>query len=152
MELSIWFSPKSMLLSIRFSPILKYLVIYTLHNIHSDACLHSLLPQLNNIDPENIRIRRTVSRKIACIVVRKIACILATLTVNFILSSMNLQRIWDVGRMGGAGVIISDRMSYRNHYMCSGEATSILYSSSYFLCIQKCHIREMPASRVCCVN
>ena len=68
MELSIWFSPKGMLLSIRFSPILKYLVINTLHNIHSDACLHSLLPQLNNIDPENIRIRRTVSRKIACIV------------------------------------------------------------------------------------
>ena len=52
MELSIWFSPKSMLLSIRFSPILKYLVIYTLHNIHSDACLHSLLSQLNDMDPE----------------------------------------------------------------------------------------------------
>ena len=101
MELSIWFSPKGMLLSIRFSPILKYLVINTLHNIHSDACLHSLLPQLNNIDPENIRIRRTVSRKIACIVVRKIACILATLAVNFILSSMNLQRIWEVGRGWG---------------------------------------------------
>ena len=101
MELSIWFSPKDMLLSIRFSPILKYLVIYSLHNIHSDACLHSLLPQLNNIDPENIRIRRTVSRKIACIVVRKIACILAILAVNFILSSMNLQRIWEVGRGWG---------------------------------------------------
>ena len=24
------------------------------------------------------------------------------------------------------GRLISDRMSYRNHYMCSGEATSIL--------------------------
>ena len=39
---------------------------------------------------KNIRIRRTVSWKIACI--------LATLAVNFILSSMNLQRIWEVGR------------------------------------------------------
>ena len=50
---------------------------------------------------KNIRIRRTVSRKIACIVVRKIACILAILAVNFILSSMNLQRIWEVGRGWG---------------------------------------------------
>ena len=50
---------------------------------------------------KNIRIRRTVSRKIACIVVRKIACILATLAVNFIISSMNLQRIWEVGRGWG---------------------------------------------------
>ena len=41
---------------------------------------------------KNIRIRRTVSWKIACI--------LATLAVNFILSSMNLQRIWEVGRGG----------------------------------------------------
>ena len=23
------------------------------------------------------------------------------------------------------GILISDRISYRNHYMCSGEATSI---------------------------
>ena len=42
---------------------------------------------------KNIRIRRTVSWKIACI--------LATLAVNFILSSMNLQRIWEVSRGGG---------------------------------------------------
>ena len=38
---------------------------------------------------KNIRIRRTVCWKIACII--------ATLAVNFILSSMNLQRIWEVG-------------------------------------------------------
>ena len=25
------------------------------------------------------------------------------------------------------GRLISDRMSYRNHYICSGEATSVLY-------------------------
>ena len=38
---------------------------------------------------------------------------------------MNLQRIREVGR--GVGRLISDRMSYRNHYMCSGEATSFNY-------------------------
>ena len=31
------------------------------------------------------------------------------------------------------GISISDRMSYRNHYMCSGEATSILYSATRLL-------------------
>ena len=50
---------------------------------------------------KSIRIRRTVSWKIACIVVLKIACILATLAVNVILFSMNLQRIWEVGRGWG---------------------------------------------------
>ena len=50
--------------------------------------------------------------------------ILATLAVNFILSS-----IYEVG---GVGRLISDRMSYntdpkKNHYMCSGKATSIHY-------------------------
>ena len=39
---------------------------------------------------KNIRIRRPVSWKMVCI--------LATLAVNLILSSMNLQRIWEVGR------------------------------------------------------
>ena len=38
----------------------------------------------------NIQIRRTFSWKIACI--------LPTLAINFILSSMNLQRIWEVDR------------------------------------------------------
>ena len=33
---------------------------------------------------------------------------------------------------GGRGVIISDRMSYRNHYMCSGEATSRILSDKLF--------------------
>ena len=45
---------------------------------------------------KNIRIRRTV-------ISWKIACILAphsTLAVNFILSSMNLQSIWEVVRGG----------------------------------------------------
>ena len=42
---------------------------------------------------KNIQIYRTVSRKIACILAPH-----STLAVNFILSSMNLQRIWEVGR------------------------------------------------------
>ena len=42
---------------------------------------------------KNIRIRRTVSWKIACILAPH-----STLAVNFILSSMNLQRILAVGR------------------------------------------------------
>ena len=33
------------------------------------------------------------------------------------------EKIGEIGR--GLGRLISDRMSYRNHYMCSGEATSI---------------------------
>ena len=41
---------------------------------------------------KNILIRRTVSWKIACI--------LATLAVNSILSSINIQLIWEVGRGG----------------------------------------------------
>ena len=40
---------------------------------------------------KNIRIRQTVCRKIACKVF--MYCILATLALNFILSSMNPQRI-----------------------------------------------------------
>ena len=52
------------------------------------------------------------------------ACILVTLAVSFIISSMNLQCIWEVGR--GRGRLISNRMSYRNHYMCNGEVTCIL--------------------------
>ena len=46
----------------------------------------------------------------------------SVLAVNSILSSINLQRIWEVGREG-RGRLISDRMSYRNYYMCSGEGT-----------------------------
>ena len=45
---------------------------------------------------KNNRIRRTVSWKIACIPAPH-----STLAVNFILSSMNLQRIWEVGRGWG---------------------------------------------------
>ena len=45
---------------------------------------------------------------------------------------MNLQRIWEVGR--GVGRLISDRLSYKNHYMCSGEATSLFNSSSLVFC------------------
>ena len=45
---------------------------------------------------KNIRIRRTVSWKIASILAPHL-----TLAVNFILSSMNLQRIWKVGRGWG---------------------------------------------------
>ena len=42
---------------------------------------------------------------------------------QLILSSMNLQRF---ERLVGGGRLISGRISYRNHYMCSGEATSII--------------------------
>ena len=45
---------------------------------------------------KNIRIRRTVSWKIACILAPH-----STLAVNFILSIMNLQRISEVGRGWG---------------------------------------------------
>ena len=44
---------------------------------------------------KNIRIRQTVSRKIAYILAPH-----STLAVNFILSSVNLKRIWEVGRGG----------------------------------------------------
>ena len=47
----------------------------------------------------------------------------STLAVNFIFSSMNLNAY---GRLvGGGDISISERLSYRNHYMCSGLATSI---------------------------
>ena len=49
------------------------------------------------------------------------ACILATLAINFILSSMNLSCIWEVNR-GGGGRLKSHKMSYRIHSMCSCEA------------------------------
>ena len=70
---------------------------------------------------KNIWIRRTVSWKIACILAPN-----STLAVNFILSSMDFNVF---GRLVGGGQwavgrSISDRLSYRNHYMCSGEATS----------------------------
>ena len=42
---------------------------------------------------KNIRIRRTVSWKIACILAPH-----STQAVNFILSNVNLERIWEVGR------------------------------------------------------
>ena len=46
----------------------------------------------------------------------------STLAVNFIFSSMNFNAY---GRLvGGGDISISERLSYRNHYMCSGEATS----------------------------
>ena len=46
----------------------------------------------------------------------------STLAVNFIFSSMNFNAF---GRLiGGGDISISERLSYRNHYMCSGEATS----------------------------
>ena len=42
---------------------------------------------------------------------------------NFIVSSMKFNIF---GRLIGVGLSgLSDRLSYRYHYMCSGEATSI---------------------------
>ena len=47
----------------------------------------------------------------------------STLAVNSIFSSMNFNAF---GRLvGGGDISISERLSYRNHYMCSGEATSV---------------------------
>ena len=40
---------------------------------------------------------------------------------NFIVSSMKFNVF---GRLVGVGEINKYRLSYRNHYMCSGEATS----------------------------
>ena len=52
---------------------------------------------------------------------------LSTLAVNFIFSSMNFNAF---GRLiGGGDISISERLSYRNHYMCSGEATSLLLNA-----------------------
>ena len=45
-------------------------------------------------DKEGFRLKKNRIRRTVC---WKIACILATLAVNFILSSTNLQRIWEVG-------------------------------------------------------
>ena len=36
------------------------------------------------------------------------------------------------GGLYGVGRLISDRMSYRNHYMCSGQATSTYINSKAF--------------------
>ena len=60
---------------------------------------------------KNIRIRRTVSRKIACIV--------GMYTNDPSGQFYSLQYVR----------LISDRMSYRNHYMRSGEATSVDYNN-----------------------
>ena len=67
---------------------------------------------------KNIRIRRTVSRRIACIVGMYTSNPSSQFYSLQCESSMYLQGWWEVGRL------ISDRMSYRTHYMCSGEATS----------------------------
>ena len=56
----------------------------------------------------------------------------STLAVNFIFSSMNFNAF---GRLvGGGDISISERLSYRNHYMCSGEATSIKDSKLHDMC------------------
>ena len=41
------------------------------------------------------------------------------------------------GRLVGGGRSIIDRMSYRNHYMCSGEATSTKYTKLEVIFIKK---------------
>ena len=38
-----------------------------------------------------------------------------------------------LGGWKGVGRSISDRMSYRNHYMCSGEATSTYYFTGFMI-------------------
>ena len=47
----------------------------------------------------------------------------STLAVNFVFSSVNFKAF---GRLvWGGDISISERLSYRNHYMCSGEAISV---------------------------
>ena len=55
----------------------------------------------------------------------------STLAVNFIFSSMNFNAF---GRLiGGGDISISERLSYRNHYMCSGEATTTYYFTGFMI-------------------
>ena len=70
---------------------------------------------------KNIRIRRTVSRKIACVYQLQYECLTY------------------LGGQQGVGRSISNRLSYRNHYMCSGKATS-----GYYVCnrIMNCHLMK----------
>ena len=68
---------------------------------------------------KNIRIRRTISRKIACIVG------MYTSDPSGQLYSLQYESATYLGGWKGVERLISDRMSYKYHYMCSGEATSI---------------------------
>ena len=59
----------------------------------------------------------------------------STLAVNFIFSSMNFNAF---GRLvGGGDISISERLSCRNHYMCSGEATSVHYLNIIMILLHK---------------
>ena len=84
---------------------------------------------------KNIQVRRTVSRKIACIVG------MYTSDPSGQFYSLQYESLTYMGGWQGVGRLISDRMSYRNHYMCSGEATSTILTcytiSTYVL---KLHI------------
>ena len=52
-----------------------------------------------------------------------------------------------LGRLVGVGEIISDRMSYRNHYMCSGEATSVYYGKiKTFIFVQLSSASELEVA------
>ena len=68
---------------------------------------------------KNTWIRQTVSRKITCIVGMYTSDPSGQFYSLQYESSTYLRGWWGMGRL------ISDRMSYRNHYMCSGEATSV---------------------------
>ena len=70
---------------------------------------------------KNIPIHRTVSRKIACIVG------MYTSDPSGRFHSLQYESSTYLRGWYGVGRLISDRMSYRNHYMCSGEATSTIY-------------------------
>ena len=66
---------------------------------------------------KNIRIRRTVCRRIACIVG------MHTSDPSGQFYSLQYESSTYLRGWKGVGRLKSDRMSYRNHYMCSGEAT-----------------------------
>ena len=54
--------------------------------------------------------------------------------------SLQYECLTYLGGWKGVGRLISDRMSYRNHYMCSGEATSIMKSTNIFSLVIRANI------------
>ena len=61
--------------------------------------------------------------------------------------SLKYESLMYFGRLVGGGEIISDRMSYRNHYMCSGEATSVYYGKiKTFIFVQLSSASELEVA------
>ena len=54
--------------------------------------------------------------------------------------SLQYESLSYLGGLSGVEGSISDRMSYKNHYMCSGEATIVVYGDKDVLCICRKYI------------